>query len=179
VVELAGRAFSAMPPAAIEEAQAQGLPLVGLRDEIPFVEASAQVHEMLVELRVQDLLTEESAGQAFMNLLLADEDYLGLTAELARRTGHPVVLEDVTHQMLAYSGRTPESDLSPPSGRFTHGRCTSVTYRRGIRRTWSPPRAPDPSAQSSRAPGALSSCAVSRGDGCTCCTGQRHRRRAT
>jgi purine catabolism regulator len=46
-----------------------------------------------------------------MNLLLADEDYLGLTAELARRTGHPVVLEDVTHQMLAYSGRTPESDL--------------------------------------------------------------------
>jgi purine catabolism regulator len=111
VVELAGRAFSVMPPAAIEEAEAQGLPLVGLSDEIPFVEASAQVHEMLVELRVRDLLTEEAAGQAFMNLLLADEDYLGLTDELARRIGHPVVLEDVAHQMLAYSGRTPEADL--------------------------------------------------------------------
>jgi purine catabolism regulator len=110
VVELAGRAFHAMPPAAIEEAEAQGLPLVGLRDEIPFVEASAQVHEMLIDLRVQDLVAEEAAGQAFMNLLLAGEDYLGLTAELARRTGHPVVLEDVTHQMRAYSGSTPESD---------------------------------------------------------------------
>lgn len=110
VVEIAGRAFSAMPPAVIDEAEAQGLPLVGLRDEIPFVEASAQVHEMLVELRVRDLVAEEAAGQAFMNLLLADEDYHALTAELARRTGHPVVLEDVTHQMLAYSGGTSESD---------------------------------------------------------------------
>jgi purine catabolism regulator len=110
VVELAGRAFSTMPAAAIEEAEARGLPLVGLREEIPFVEASAQVHEMLVELRVADLVAEEAAGQAFMNLLLADEDYLGITAELARRTGHAVVLEDVTHQMLAYSGSTAESD---------------------------------------------------------------------
>ncbi|MGW3472266.1 PucR family transcriptional regulator [Saccharopolyspora sp. NPDC000995] len=110
VVELAGRVFDSMPEAAVEEARAVGLPLVGLFDEIPFVEASAQIHEVLVELRVGQLVAEEATGQAFMDLLLADEDYVGLVNELAQRTGYPVVLEDVAHQMLAYAGTTPEAD---------------------------------------------------------------------
>ncbi|WP_028922293.1 PucR family transcriptional regulator [Pseudonocardia acaciae] len=110
VVELAGRAFSEMPPAAVSEAEALGLPLVGLRDEIPFVEASAQVHEMLMDLRMSEVIAEEATGQAFLDLLLAGEDYVAMTAELANRTGHPVVLEDVTHQIVAYAGRTDDSD---------------------------------------------------------------------
>ncbi|MEV6823681.1 PucR family transcriptional regulator [Amycolatopsis sp. NPDC051102] len=110
VVELAGRMFSAMPAAVVDEARAVGLPLVGLRDEIPFAEASAQVHEVLVELRVSRLIAEEATGQAFMDLLLAGEDYVGMVKEVARRTGHPVVLEDITHRMLAYAGATAEAD---------------------------------------------------------------------
>ncbi|MFF7265018.1 PucR family transcriptional regulator [Streptomyces sp. NPDC008159] len=110
VVELAGRMFDSMPEAVIEEAEAVGLPLVGLADEIPFVETSAQVHEVLVGMRVKQLIAEEATSQAFMDLLLADEDYVGVVRELARRTRHPVVLEDVAHQMLAYGGATPEAD---------------------------------------------------------------------
>ncbi|MFJ2162990.1 MULTISPECIES: PucR family transcriptional regulator [unclassified Streptomyces] len=110
VVELAGRMFDSMPEAAIEEAEAVGLPLVGLADEIPFVETSAQVHEVLVGMRVRQLIAEEATSQAFMDLLLADEDYVGVVRELARRTGRAVVLEDVAHQMLAYGGATPEAD---------------------------------------------------------------------
>ncbi|MEU0676772.1 PucR family transcriptional regulator [Streptomyces sp. NPDC006172] len=110
VVELAGRMFDSMPQAAVEEAEAAGLPLVGLADEIPFVETSAQVHEVLVGLRVKQLIAEEATSQAFMDLLLADEDYVGMVRELARRTGHAVVLEDVAHQMLAYGGATPDAD---------------------------------------------------------------------
>ncbi|NUP45457.1 MAG: PucR family transcriptional regulator [Streptomyces sp.] len=110
VVELAGRMFDDMPEAAVEEAEAVGLPLVGLTDEIPFVETSAQVHEVLVDMRVKQLIAEEATSQAFMDLLLADEDYVGVVRELARRTGHAVVLEDVAHQMLAYGGATPEAD---------------------------------------------------------------------
>ncbi|MFD8381413.1 PucR family transcriptional regulator [Streptomyces sp. NPDC059679] len=110
VVELAGRMFDAMPKAVIEEAEAAGLPLVGLADEIPFVETSAQVHEVLVGMRMKQLIAEEATSQAFMDLLLADEDYVGVVRELARRTGHAVVLEDVAHQMLAYGGATPEAD---------------------------------------------------------------------
>ncbi|MEU9796264.1 PucR family transcriptional regulator [Streptomyces sparsogenes] len=110
IVELAGRKFASMPRAVVEEAEAVGLPLVGLADEIPFVETSAQVHEVLVSTRVKQLIAEEATSQAFMDLLLADEDYVSVVRELARRTGHPVVLEDVTHQMLAYGGATPYAD---------------------------------------------------------------------
>ncbi|MDX3128568.1 PucR family transcriptional regulator ligand-binding domain-containing protein [Streptomyces europaeiscabiei] len=110
VVELAGRVFDSMPETVIEEAEAIGLPLVGLADEIPFVETSAQVHEVLVGMRVKQLIAEEATSQAFMDLLLADEDYVGVVRELARRTGHPVVLEDVAHQMLAYGGATAKAD---------------------------------------------------------------------
>jgi purine catabolism regulator len=110
VVELAGRAFESMPGAVVDEARAVGLPLVGLRDEIPFAEASAQIHEVLMELRVSRLVAEEATDQAFMDLLLADEDYLGMVKEVAHRTGHPVVLENIAHQMLAYAGASAESD---------------------------------------------------------------------
>jgi purine catabolism regulator len=107
VVTLTGRKFDAMPEAVVDEAGAVGLPLVGLDDEIPFVEVSAQVHEVLVETRISRLIAEEATGQAFVDLLLADEDYAGMVRELARRTGHAVVLEDVAHRMLAHSGSTP------------------------------------------------------------------------
>ena len=110
VVELAGRMFNTMPPAVIEEAEAVGLPLVGLCDEIPFVEVSAQVHETLVETRMAEVIADEATGQAFMDLLLADEDYLSLVDEAARRIGFAVVLEDFAHQMRAYAGATTESD---------------------------------------------------------------------
>jgi purine catabolism regulator len=112
VVELAGRVFESMPPAVVDEARAVGLPLVGLRDEIPFAEASAQVHDVLVELRVSRFIADEATGQAFMDLLLAGEDYVGMVREVSRRTGCPVVLEDIAHQMLAYAGATPEADAT-------------------------------------------------------------------
>lgn len=110
VIELAGRVFSEMPDAVVDEARAAGLPLVGLADEIPFVEASAQIHEMQMKSRVDALIAEEATGQAFLDLLLAGEDYVGMVGELARRTGYPVVLEDVAHRMLAYGGASPEAD---------------------------------------------------------------------
>lgn len=110
VVELAGRAFTTMPASAVDEARRHRFPLIGLRDEIPFVEVSAQVHEMLVEARVRELTAEEAINQAFIDLLLSGQDYLAVTEELARRLEQPVVLENITHQILAYVGRTAEAD---------------------------------------------------------------------
>ncbi|MFZ0040033.1 MAG: amino acid permease [Solirubrobacteraceae bacterium] len=52
VVELAGRAFSEFPPAALEEAERCGIPVITLRREVPFVEVSRQMNERI--LRVQD-----------------------------------------------------------------------------------------------------------------------------
>ena len=63
VVELAGRVFDAMPEAVIEEAEAVGLPLVGLADEIPFVETSAR-HDEAVGLTEEISQQQEQTNQA-------------------------------------------------------------------------------------------------------------------
>ncbi len=110
VVELSGRAFSAMPPAIIGEAERVGLPVVALGREIPFVEAAAQVHTRLVNLRVKELQDEEAASSAFTELLLGGEDYLTMVQELANRLGYPCILEDCAHQVRAYHGRTAAAD---------------------------------------------------------------------
>ncbi len=110
VVELSGRAFSAMPPAVIDEAERAGLPVVALGREIPFVEAAAQVQSRLVDLRVKELQDEEAASSAFTELLLRGEDSLTMVHELADRLGYPCVLEDRAHQVRAYYGRTASAD---------------------------------------------------------------------
>ncbi|WP_241684026.1 PucR family transcriptional regulator ligand-binding domain-containing protein [Actinomadura sp. J1-007] len=170
VVELAGRAFGAMPPAVAEEAERHGLPLIGLRDEIPFAEVSALVHEMLVGMRLQELSAEEAVSEAFMNLLLDGADHLSLTTELAHRVGHPVVLEDMAHQVLAYAGPTMESDRVVADWN-THSRVLHGTPPGGPAPGGTPPAGAPPAGESPwTAPGGPSCCAASAGAGCTSCT---------
>ena len=110
VLELSSRAYPAMPAAIADEAERLALPLVALAREIPFVEAAAQVHSRIVDLRVQELQDEEDASSTFTELLLRGEDYVGLLQELSRRTGQPCLLEDRAHQLRAYTGATKASD---------------------------------------------------------------------
>lgn len=109
-VELAGRVFSEFPVAMVKEAEVLGLPLIALAHEIPFVEVTSQVHNRIVDLRVQELTREKLIDATFTDLLLRGEDYLSVIKELSRRACMPVVLEDAAHQMQAYSERTPWSD---------------------------------------------------------------------
>jgi purine catabolism regulator len=110
IVELSGRAFDVMPDALVDAAQERGFPLVGLDGELPFVEVSAQVHESLVDQRVLDLSAYERLNATFMQLLLAERDPVVFTDTLAAEVGHPVVLEDATCQVVAYSGGTAGGD---------------------------------------------------------------------
>lgn len=109
-LELSGRAFAVMPSVIIEEAERAALPVVALAREIPFVEAAAQVHSRIVDLRVQALLDEEAASRAFTELLLSGRDYLAMVQELSARAGHPCVLEDRAHQLRAYCGGISATD---------------------------------------------------------------------
>src|SRR6478609_1978165 len=110
-VEIAGRVFSRLPDAVIDEANTHGLPVIAFGREVPFVEVARQVHNCLVDLRIKELMEEEIATAAFTDLLLQGEDYSAMVAELARRLGHPIVLEDRAHQTRAYYGRTDRADL--------------------------------------------------------------------
>ncbi len=109
-IELSGRVFRKMPAAVVSEADAVGLPVIAFDREVPFVEVAHQVHDCIVDLRVKELMEDEIATAAFTSLILQGEDHLSMVEELARRLGHPCVLEDRAHQMRAYYGRTEASD---------------------------------------------------------------------
>ena len=110
VIELSGRAFDEMPQALVEAAEERDFPLVGLAGEVPFVAVSAQVHESIVDQRVLDLSAYERLNATFMQLLLAGRDPVSFTEVLAAEVGHPVVLEDATRQVVAYSGASEVGD---------------------------------------------------------------------
>ena len=106
VIELCGRAFGQMPPTIIETAAERGLPLVALHKEIPFVQATGQIHERFSNERVRELQEAEEVSEAFTTLLLDGADYMVMMAELAKRTGLSVVLENSAHQVVSYTGQT-------------------------------------------------------------------------
>jgi purine catabolism regulator len=110
IIELSGRAFDTMPPTLVDVARELGFPLVALDGELPFVEVSAQVHESILDQRLLDLSAYERLNATFMQLLLADRDHVVFTDALAAEVGHPVVLEDATRQVVAYSGSSPTGE---------------------------------------------------------------------
>jgi purine catabolism regulator len=111
IIELSGRAFTTMPRALVDEARQLGFPLVGLADELPFVEVSAQVHELIAEERNSDLVAFERLNAEFIQLLLASRSHVSFAEALAHHVGSPVVLEDTEHQVVAYAGGTAGTDL--------------------------------------------------------------------
>jgi purine catabolism regulator len=110
IVELSGRAFDTMPHALIEAARERDFPLVGLGADLPFVEVSAQVHGSMIDQRVLDLSAYERLNDTFMQLLLAGRDHVHFTDALAAEVDRPVVLEDSSRQVVAYSGMSDDGD---------------------------------------------------------------------
>ncbi|MFE2374363.1 PucR family transcriptional regulator [Streptomyces sp. NPDC059398] len=110
ILELGGRVFTSMPPALIDEAKQLDFPLIGLADELPFVEVSAQVHELVTDERNSDLLSFQRLNDDFIQLLLASRSHVSFTEALAHHVGSPVVLEDTDHQVMAYAGGTAGTD---------------------------------------------------------------------
>src|SRR6476660_1683816 len=111
IVEMSGRAFTAMPDALVDAAREREFPLVSLDGEVPFVEVSAQVHESIIDQRVLDLSAYERLNATFMQLLLAGRDHVHFTDALAAEVNRPVVLEDAARQVVAYSGGSVDGDL--------------------------------------------------------------------
>lgn len=110
VVELSGRAFTTMPSVLIDEARQLNFPLIGLADEVPFVEVSAQVHELLADQNLANLVGFERLNNDFIHLLLASRSHISFTEALAHHVGFPVVLEDSGHRLVAYAGGSTDTD---------------------------------------------------------------------
>jgi purine catabolism regulator len=106
VLELC-RFFTAAPEEMVAEADELGLPLVGLRAVVPFVEVTQAVNELLVDGAVRRLREADEISRGLSSALAAGRDLPALLAELGRRLGRPVTLTTADGTVLGGTTRGP------------------------------------------------------------------------
>lgn len=136
VVELSGRAFTEFPSAVVTEADKHGLPLIGLREEVPFVEVSARVLELLTDDQHRELARSVAINKILTAQLLHGADHIALVRHLALNVDRPLVLETAAHEVEAFYG---ETDLSRPllTDWARHSRSVDEHHEGGASRTCS------------------------------------------
>lgn len=110
VVELGRRYAATVPKVMIAAAAKRGLPLIELRKATPFVRITEAVHAMIVDAQLAELRATEEIHQRFTELSVEGADAAEVIAQTAALAGAPVVLENLSRQVLAYdtAGDRPE-----------------------------------------------------------------------
>jgi purine catabolism regulator len=103
VVEL-GRHFARLPPGMVDAAERSGLPLVELGREVRFVDVTQSVHSRIVHAQFEELERAKEIHEIFTDLSLEGASVAEIVREVAARAACPVVLENLSHQVLAHGG---------------------------------------------------------------------------
>ncbi|PYC79171.1 CdaR family transcriptional regulator [Streptomyces tateyamensis] len=113
VVEFGRRYFDSLPKALVHAAEQRGLPLVVLRREIRFVAVTEAVHALVVNAQLEQLRASEAVHQVFNELAVEGAEPSEVLRQIARMAGRPVVLENLSHQVLAHdpAGQTEDELL--------------------------------------------------------------------
>ncbi|RAG84561.1 PucR family transcriptional regulator [Streptacidiphilus pinicola] len=102
VVEFGRRYFDSLPRALVHAAEQRGLPLIALRRELRFVQVTEAVHALVVNAQLEELRSSEEIHQTFNELAVEGAEPVEVVREVARMAGAPVILENLSHQVLAY-----------------------------------------------------------------------------
>ncbi len=102
VVELGRRYATALPPSLVRAAEGRGLPLVALARETRFVAITEAVHARVVDTQLDELRASEEVHETFTELSVEGAEPAEIVRQAARMSGRPVILENLTHQVLAY-----------------------------------------------------------------------------
>lgn len=109
-MELTGRRFSSFPAAAVEEADRLGMPLIGLLREVPFVQASAQVVEVLTDATMRQITRTVDINRVLTDRLVAGADHISLVRTVSQNVGRAIALESADHDLQAYYGANPDTE---------------------------------------------------------------------
>ncbi|WP_067482279.1 PucR family transcriptional regulator [Actinomadura hibisca] len=101
MVELGRRYASVLPPALIAAAEDHGLPVVVLAHEPAFVDITESVHARIVQDQFAELRASEQLHEIFTQLSVEGASTDEVVRQVAALGGNPVVLENLTHQVLA------------------------------------------------------------------------------
>jgi PucR family transcriptional regulator, purine catabolism regulatory protein len=101
-VEL-GRRYERLPAALVEAAGTHAVPLIAFRREVPFVEITETVHAMIIDAQLAELRASERVHETFTDLSVAGAPPEEIVRQAALLAGRPVILEDLSHRVLACS----------------------------------------------------------------------------
>jgi purine catabolism regulator len=102
VIELVRHWNDKLPAALVEAAEKHGLPLVTLSRETRYVSVTEAVNGQIVDAQVAELRAAERVHETFTALTVAGAEPGVVLGEVARLTEEPVVLETLSHEVLAY-----------------------------------------------------------------------------
>ncbi|WP_443673924.1 PucR family transcriptional regulator [Micromonospora phaseoli] len=111
VVELGRRYLSGVPRVMVATAERHGLPLVELRRATPFVRITEAVHALIVDAQLTELRATEEIHQRFTELSVEGADPGEVVRQAAELSGCPVVLENLSRQVLAYDPAGENAEL--------------------------------------------------------------------
>lgn len=110
VVEL-GTTLSMVPAAVVAASVGREFPLIVLGKEIRFVELTEIVHQRIVGEQYSNIKFSHDVHEVFTALSLDNAPANTIVEQAARMCRTSVVLEDLGHKVLAYSGDTPANLL--------------------------------------------------------------------
>ncbi|ANN19577.1 CdaR family transcriptional regulator [Amycolatopsis orientalis] len=114
IVELVRHWSDKLPSALVDAADHHGVPLVTLSRETRFVSVTEAVNGLIVDAQVDELRAAERVHETFTALTVAGAEPGDILREVARLTEHPVVLETLSHEVLAYdTAGTDAGELLP------------------------------------------------------------------
>ena len=100
-VELGRRYTSGLPAAFIAAARDRGLPLIVFTREVPFIEITEAVHALIIDDQLDQLRASARLHEVFTDLAVAGAGPADILREAALLAGRPLVLEDLSHHVLA------------------------------------------------------------------------------
>ena len=100
-VELGRKYTGGLPAAFVAAAEDRGLPLVVFTREVPFIEITEAVHALIIDDQLEQLRASARLHEVFTDLAVAGAGPNGILREAALLAGRPLILEDLSHHVLA------------------------------------------------------------------------------
>src|SRR3954470_13011142 len=101
IVELGRKYASTLPAALLSAAEEYGLPLIAWARETPFIDVTEAVHAQIIDAQLAEVRASETLHEVFTRLSVDGAPPDEVIRQVARLAGRPVVLENLSHQVLA------------------------------------------------------------------------------
>lgn len=102
VLEL-GSHWRQVPADVVKACKRYDIPLIVIHDEVKYVELTEYIHTLLLEHKVQQVMAIHEVTESFTSLMVNGAPTTQILAHASRLLQCPVVLEDLSHQVVCYA----------------------------------------------------------------------------